>query len=204
MRVFFSVLALAFSLLRCGEVVERTGEVVDVFTNVEGGDTSAAKTTRLAFERSYLPQQHYLVFRQRLPLEEMSGFLAQESEALLAAATRAGIEPTGSVSALFYEWNTSTNTGEAAVALPVAPGTQLSPYVTIKLPSAPVIQTELTGDYAGLSAAHFGLDSEIKRLGLVADVPTIEEYLIGPLDSVDPAGFRTKITYRLQSAPLIQ
>ena len=159
-----------------------------------GGDTTA-RALSLEFTERQLPERHYLVFRQRLPLLDMNGFLAMEARTLGAAAGAKNIEPNGPATALFYEWDVERGVGEAAVALPVAAGTTLPPYVTIVLPATRALSATLNGPYDGLGAVHYALESELRRRGLSPATPSIEEYLVGPAQGATPENFVTRVTY---------
>lgn len=146
-----------------------------------------------------LPERHYLVFRERLPLDNMTGFFGIESKALAEAAEKAGIKAQGPPTGLFYEWNESSGIGEAAVALPVAAGTKLSPYVLITLPPTKAFEATLAGDYTGLGAIHYGLNAQFQaQPDLKPLAPSIEEYIKGPLDGVEEKDFVTRVLYPIQ------
>ena len=142
-----------------------------------------------------LPAKHYLVLRERLPLDHMDGFFGIEFPILLDKAKAAGIQPTGPISALFYEWNTESGIGEAAVALPVPADSELPGYVLVSFPPTRAFTTDLEGPYTGLNAIYYGLEAQFKLQGLTIGLPTIEEYIRGPLDSVAEASFLTRVIY---------
>lgn len=142
-----------------------------------------------------LPVRHYLVLRQRLPLDNMNGFMAIECAALKAAAAEAGIKAKGPLTGLFYEWDTEQGIGEAAVALPVNAAVELAGYVNIELPATQAIAAELEGPYTGLGAIHFGMEAQLKLQKRSAKTPSIEEYIVGPADGAQEADFKTRIIY---------
>jgi hypothetical protein len=182
------------SLYSCGDApaAEEKEEVIS--TSIEGGDTSV-QVRQLDYLDLDLPKRHYLVFRQELSFLDMNGFLGMESEALSVAATKAGIIATGPMTTLTYAWDTRRGWGDAAVALPVAAGTKLPPYVTITLPPAKAIALDFKGTYDALSAMHYGLNAELMRRSLQPVLPSIEEYPVGPLQVEDPNDFETRIIY---------
>lgn len=193
LRYFLSSLAFLL-LLNCGGNQETTAEETIIGTETTGGDTTVS-VLQLDYLELDLPDLHYLVFRQELSFQDINGFLAMESEALSVAATKAGVVATGPMTTLTYAWDTQRGWGDAAVALPVAAGTQLPPYVTITLPASKAIALELKGTYDALSAMHVSLDQELQRRGLKATYPSIEEYTVGPLQVQDPNDFVTRIIY---------
>lgn len=193
LRYFLSSLAFLL-LLNCGGNQEATAEETIIGTETTGGDTTVS-VLQLDYLDLDLPDLHYLVFRQELSFQDINGFLAMESEALSVAATKAGVVATGPMTTLTYAWDTQRGWGDAAVALPVAAGTQLPPYVTITLPASKAIALELKGTYDALSAMHVSLDQELQRRGLKAIYPSIEEYTVGPLQVQDPNDFVTRIIY---------
>ncbi len=181
-------------LFSCGNAGEADTEETIVASATVGGDTSVS-VMQLEYVDLDLPERHYLVFRQELSFQDINGFLAMESEALSVAATRAGIVPTGPMTTLTYAWDTQRGWGDAAVALPVAAGTKLPPYVTITLPATSAVALDLQGPYDALSAMHVSLDQELQRRGLTPVNPSIEEYNVGPLQVQDPNEFVTRIIY---------
>jgi effector-binding domain-containing protein len=182
----------------CTSTEPETAEETILSKEIEGGDTTA-RVTELDYLELDLPERHYVVFRQDLSLLDMNGFLGMETEALNKAAKESRLKTTGPSTSLFYEWDTDRGWGDAAVALPVAAGTSLPPYVTIALPPQKAIALELNGPYDGLTAMHYALDAELKRRGLTAAKPSIEEYSVGPLDTKDPAQFKTRLIYTYEN-----
>jgi hypothetical protein len=185
---YLSLLLLAL-LLACGYSCN----------NVNDAKTQQAeskiKTTDLNTEVIDLPERHYLVFRQRLPLDNMTGFFGIESKVLADAAKAAGIEPTGPLTGLFYEWNEEEGIGEAAIALPVKPGTVLGNYVPVTLPAMKAFAATLDGSYTGLGALYFGLAAQFQLQKVNAMTPTLEEYLVGPVDGVGESQFKTRVIH---------
>ncbi|MEM9835879.1 MAG: hypothetical protein AAF828_05225 [Bacteroidota bacterium] len=161
---------------------------------IDGEQTSVVERT-VDTELVELPEQYYLVLRERLPLDNMTGFFGIEAQALVDAANAAGIQALGPVTGLFYEWNEAEGIGEAAVALPVAPGTQLGSYVGITLPRARAFSAKLEGPYTGLGAVHYGLSAQFEINQVRPGVPTREEYIVGPVDGVGEGDFKTRVLY---------
>ena len=164
----------------------------------EGGD-STTQMLELEFNDLELPERPYLVFRQELNLQDMNGFLALESEALALAIAKAGVQPTGHPVNLFYGWDTDRGWGDAAVAMPVAAGTKLDPYVLITLPASRALMLQMEGAYDRLSVAHYALNEEINRLGYQPLPPSVEEYVVGPADTDNPEEFITRIYYNYET-----
>ncbi|WP_020570570.1 hypothetical protein [Neolewinella persica] len=192
---FTVLLFCLISFYSCGDATKVPAEEEEILsTTLEGGDTSV-QVMKLDYIDLDLPERHYLVFRQELSFLDMNGFLGMESEALSVAATKGGIVATGPMTALIYVWDTDRGWGDAAVALPVAAGTKLPPYVTITLPATKAIALDFKGTYEALSAMHVSLDQELKRRGLEHALPSIEEYTVGPLQAEDPNDFETRIIY---------
>ncbi|WP_273444770.1 GyrI-like domain-containing protein [Neolewinella agarilytica] len=195
---FMTITLLMVCCFACTSTEPEAAEETILSKETEGGDTTARVTT-LEYLELDLPERHYVVFRQDLSLLDMNGFLAMESDALNKAAKEAKLKTTGPSTSLFYEWDTDRGWGDAAVALPVAAGASLPPYVTIALPPQKAIALELDGPYDGLSAMHYALDAELKRRGLTAAKPSIEEYTVGPLDTKDPTQFKTRLIYTYEN-----
>lgn len=189
--VLYCVLSGALLLTACTGEAPATG-IID--QREEGGDSTVV-VTQLEYLDLELPERHYLVFRQELSLLDMNGFLAMESEALSVAATKANVVATGPLTSLFYAWDTERGWGDAAVALPVAAGTQLPPYVTVTLPATRALALDMDGPYDATSAVHVALARELSRRGLDPVAPSVEEYPVGPLQTSDESAFRTRIIY---------
>lgn len=200
MRSWFPV-SLPFSVLlvvSCGSPSPpQTPEEEVVSVQQEGGRTTE-QSFEVEFQELDQPEQHYLLFRQELNLLDMNGFLAMESEAIATAVAEAGIKPTGYPVNLFYGWDTDRGWGDAAVAMPVAAGTTLKPYVLVTLPETKALMVEMKGSYDRLSVMHYALNEEISRNGYKPIPPSIEEYVVGPADTDDPAAFITRIYYNYE------
>lgn len=158
-------------------------------------DKSNEKIVDVAPTLVDLPERTYLVLRQELPLDNMTGFFGIESQALVEQAKAAGITATGPISGLFYRWDMEAGVGDAAVALPVAPGTTLKGYVPITLPACQAFTAEYNGPYTGIGAIHYALEAQFELQKLTPGIPSIEEYHAGPVDDVSEENFRTKIIY---------
>lgn len=166
-----------------------------IATEMIGGQPEVTAVTELDYEELDLPERHYLVLRQALPFAEVNGFFGIESEALMLAATRAGVVATGPLSLLTYVWDGERGRAELAVALPVAEGTELAPYVTITLPESPALALEVRGSLDQLSPVHLALDHEVRRRRVLPLLPSVEEYVVGPLQTSNPDEFVTRIVY---------
>ena len=191
-RYYFFFLLIGFLSLFVS--CQQEGTVVSEEKVEEGGDTTTHALT-LAYEDLTFKDQTYLVFRQELALQDVPGFLAIEADSLTRKANRAGLKPTGPMTSLFYLWDPEGGSADAAVALPVAPGTELSPYVAIQLPDGPALAINMDGPYDRLSAFHYALSQELQNRGLEPIAPSIEEYIVGPQETSDPEEFRTRIIY---------
>ncbi len=168
-------------------------------SKLEESQSSNSQIKALDISVVDLAERHYLVIRDRLPLAIMTGFLGLESKNLVAAARQAGIEPLGPIAALFYDWDEAAGIGEAAVALPVAAGTSLAPYQLISLPSCKAFAATLQGDYTGLGAIHYGLNTQFQaQKTLQPMAPSIEEYIKGPTDGVAESDFVTRVLYPIE------
>lgn len=199
MRIVF-VLFLLITFFACAqEDAGQAGDTVEVLSVEQAGGDTSSQVLELEFRDLDLPERHYLVFRQELDLRDMNGFLAIESDSLARKAARAGLQPSGPPVSLFYGWDTERGMGDAAVAIPVAPGTNLNPYVRISLPAGKSLMLEMEGGYERLSVMHYSLNEEIQRLGLTPLAPSIEEYVVGPADTDNPEEFRTRIYYRYEN-----
>ncbi|OAV45435.1 hypothetical protein A3850_013450 [Lewinella sp. 4G2] len=173
---------------------KQEGTVVSEEVKVEGGDTTA-QSLSLDFTEIELKDATYLVFRQELSLQDVPGFLAIEADSLNNKANRGGVKAAGPMTSLFYVWEPETGTADAAVALPVEKGTKLSPYVSITLPDGPALALTMDGPYDRLSAFHYALSAELQTRGYKPVAPSIEEYIVGPLETRDAQEFKTRIIY---------
>ncbi len=189
----YCLLCLTYGLLGCGGDSAGPAEVV-VATVTDAGD-SISRTISLNYRAEELPERHYLILRKELSLTDMKVFLANESQALLAKAAAAGIQPLGPPSHLFYSWEPEKGWGDAAVALPVAAKVELPPYLNLSLPVTPALTLEFDGSYEALPALHYALGTELSRRSLHASKPSIEEHLVGPADSVPASNYRTRLIY---------
>ena len=187
------ICCFATLVLNCGTETPPAGEEV-LSVTTEGGD-STENILQLDFLDLDTVRRTYLVFQQELPFAEMNGFLALEGRRLAEEALEANVIPTGPLTSLFYRWDTEAGMGEAAVALPVEPGTKMPPYVTITLPVTKSLALDLEGSYQRLSAFHVALGDELARRNLKPVLPSIEEYYVGPLQTRDPNEFRTRVIY---------
>lgn len=190
---------LLFLLVACGTDAPSDAVQEEILSVEQTGGDTTARDLELNFFDLDLPELNYLVFRQELALQDMNGFLAIESDSLARKADRAGLESIGPPVALFYGWETERGWGDAAVGMPVGKNITLPPYVRVDLPPAKALMLEMDGSYERLSVMHYSLNAEIERLGVTPVPPSIEEYVVGPADTNNPAEFKTRIYYRYET-----
>lgn len=146
-------------------------------------------------ERVTLEPRVIVGLRQRVALDELSGFFARAIPAVAGELARAGTRPIGPPVAVYR--NEEARHFDVTVGFPVAEApASTGALVREVLPGGPAARAVHVGSYETLSQAYAGLSRWFTQRKLLPPGMMWEEYLVGP-GSVDESEYRTRIVYPL-------
>ncbi|MFI7542457.1 GyrI-like domain-containing protein [Actinoplanes sp. NPDC049599] len=146
-------------------------------------------------ERVTLEPRTILGLRQRVGLDEMSGFFARAIPAVAGELARAGTHPAGPPVAVYR--HEQDHHFDVTVGFPVTeepPSTDA--LVREVLPGGPAVRAVHVGPYETLTQAYAGLGNWFTQRKLHPPTVMWEEYLAGP-GAVNETEYRTRVVYPL-------
>ena len=146
-------------------------------------------------ERVTLEPRVIVGLRQRVTVEELSGFFARAIPAVAGELARAGTRPAGPPVTVYR--NEEAGHFEVTVGFPVAEASaSIDALVCEVLPGGPAVRALHVGSYETLSQTYAGLSHWFNQRRLWPPDMMWEEYLAGP-GSVGESEYRTRIVYPL-------
>ncbi|MCC6282722.1 MAG: SRPBCC family protein [Saprospiraceae bacterium] len=141
-----------------------------------------------------LPLMYYVGVRAQTDTAQIPEFYATNLPKALEAVTKAGLQPGGPPSGLFWTWQNGMS--DMAAAVPTA---EVKKYAD-DIESFPVggglaLVINYFGPYAGTGEAHLALDDYMLEKNLVNIPPVIEAYVTDPATEPDTAKWLTKVIY---------
>jgi effector-binding domain-containing protein len=146
-------------------------------------------------QETTLPGRHYLMHREVVSFADMGNFFQTHMPRLATDMQNAKIAMAGTPSGLFYKWDEARQESDAAVAIPVAPGTSLKGYSMLEMPGGKALLIDYYGSYEGSAVAHEAMDKYMKEMNLSLKGPVLEEYVTDPVSEPDTAKWHTKVIY---------
>jgi effector-binding domain-containing protein len=133
--------------------------------------------------------------RQRVTVEELSGFFARAIPAVAGELARVGTRPAGPPVTVYR--NEEAGHFDVTVGFPVteAPAST-DALVREVLPGGPAVRAVHVGPYETLSQTYAGLSQWFSQRRLLPPGLMWEEYLAGP-GSVDESEYRTRVVFPL-------
>lgn len=119
--------------------------------------------------------------------EEIYGFIGKNK-----------LEVKGTMSALYYKWDTKARRVDLAVSVPVDKEARPEGKISIiKISDLKCATLEVMGDYSGLGKAHDKMEKWLTENKKEGKSPVIEEYVTDPSTQKDPMMVLTRIWYPL-------
>ena len=134
--------------------------------------------------------------RETVARDDVTETLGRTFQAVHAALSQQGIEPSGSPFARYHEFGNSV---DLEAGLPVASAIQ--PEGTVKpsqLPAGPAAIAVHVGPYEGLSATYDAISTWMQQAGRAASGGPWEIYLTDPSTEPDPAKWLTEILWPMR------
>lgn len=159
----------------------------------------AAKTVfkDLEIKQEELTPKTYLGLREVVSWAGMSDWFAQKFGTIYPATAKAGIEPTGAPSAIYYVWDEANQQADVMACMPAAEGASLE-NLTAETVSGKAIVIDYYGSYEGSGTAHEAMEEYMKWHGVEYGGLAMEEYITDPMNEPDTAKWHTRVTYTVK------
>jgi len=160
------------------------------------GTNAVAEQPMDDVERVTLEPRVIVGLRQRVALDELSGFFARAIPTVAGELARMGIRPAGAPVTVYR--NEQAGHFDVTVGFPVAEAAvSTDALVREVLPGGPAVRALHVGSYETLSQTYAGLSHWFNQRELWPPAMMWEEYLAGP-GSVDESDYRTRVVYPLR------
>ena len=146
-----------------------------------------------------MPATQYYGQRATVPFDSMQTFFATWFPALMGDVMADGLTPTGSPSAVYWDWDEETRMADMAAAIPVTIPDDYdagsSPHLVIDLAPQTVTRFDHYGSYESMMESHQRIMDFMDANGLLIGDLVIEEYITDPMSEPDTSKWLTRITY---------
>lgn len=160
-------------------------------------DVDKAHVPSYTVTTSEWPAKLYVGKREVVKWADMQAFFGKHFGANMAAAGKAGVQPAGAPSGVYFEWNEKDQTADMIAGIPVAMDAKgkLKGLDLYETPASKALTIDYYGGYNGMMAPHMAMDRYIKENNLTHHANVIEEYLTDPGQEPDSTKWLTRITY---------
>ena len=145
------------------------------------------------------PATTFAMVRQQVKWTDLSSFFAEHIPIIYQEAKNANTTA-GTASGLIFDWNVQTQQGDIAAAVPIGAGAKINnPIVqSFSLPASKAIFVNFNGPYDKLPDAYNSIQRYLSEHKLKNRIPSIEQYISGPMNEKDSSKWLTKIVYLVE------
>lgn len=143
------------------------------------------------------PAKLWVGKREVVKWSDMKDFFSKHFGDGMAAVGKAGVQPAGAPSGVYFEWNEKEMTADMIAAIPVAMDAKakLKRLDLYESPASRALTIDYYGGYSGLMEPHSAMNEYINTNKLEHHSNVIEEYLSDPGSEPDSTKWLTRITY---------
>ena len=143
------------------------------------------------------PAMLYIGKREVVKWDDMKDFFGKNFGTGMGAAGKAGVQPAGPPSGVYFDWNEKEMTADMIAGIPVAADAKakLKGMDLYEAPASKALVIDYYGGYSGTGAAHEAMDAYMKANNLTMNTNAIEEYVTDPGSEPDSAKWLTKVIY---------
>ena len=152
-------------------------------------------------ENIFAPKR-YLIIRKTIPMSEVANkdMYDEAGKKLGAYIQEHEVEVIGPWSVLYFTWDMEHQTTDMGIAFPVAgvEAVQGSELTLVDVPESPIATALYEGSYEHMKEPHRALMAYMREKGYTkgkGPVMAMEEYVVGPMDDLNTAHWKTQISY---------
>jgi effector-binding domain-containing protein len=155
-----------------------------------------SETDGLVIESISFEPKVYLIKREKVKFDKIQSFFAKHFGGLFGGLGKAGIEPTGAPSAIYYMWDEENMEADMAAAAPIGDDSiELDGYESLTVDQSNALKVAYYGAYEDIGSAHEAMDKYMVSNGLEFNEICIEEYITDPGSEPDTSKWLTNIYY---------
>ena len=147
-----------------------------------------------------IAEKLYILKKDSLSWDSIPSYCAKNIPLIYKAIEKAKIEIAGSVSNLYFNWDSVSKTAFVAVAIPVIGNakTKVKGFETFLVSAGKNLHILYRGSYNKIGNVHYAMNDYMKENNFLQQTPVIEEYSIGPDQESDSSKWVTNVYYRVK------
>jgi effector-binding domain-containing protein len=145
------------------------------------------------------PATKFAMVRQEVKWSDLLPFFSEHLPIIYQEAKNANTTA-GTACGLIFNWNTQTQQGDIAAAVPVGDDAKINnPIVqAYSLPASKAVYVNYHGSYDKLPEAYNSIHRYLSENKLKERSPSIEQYISGPMNEKDTGKWLTKIVFLVE------
>jgi effector-binding domain-containing protein/uncharacterized protein YndB with AHSA1/START domain len=145
------------------------------------------------------PATTFALVRQQVKWSDLLSFFSEHLPIIYQEVQNANASP-GTASGLIYAWDEKNQQTDIAAAVPVPAETKInSPVVqSTNIPASKAVFVNYHGAYDKISDAYNSIRQYLSENKLKEKIPSIEQYISGPVNEKDTAKWLTKIVFLVE------
>jgi effector-binding domain-containing protein/uncharacterized protein YndB with AHSA1/START domain len=166
---------------------------------IEKKPAASANSTVYEVKEMNFPSSIFAIHRQQIKWSDVQAFFSGQLSHIYDEATKANANP-GTPAGIFYKWDTQNQQTDLAAAFLVSAGTTIADTSIniINFPASKALYVNYYGAYDKLTDAYNSLGKYIAANSLKQKIPSLEQYIRGPLNEKDTSKWLTKIIFLVE------
>lgn len=158
-----------------------------------------ASSTLYEVQTMNFPATTFAIVRQQVKWPDLLSFFEEHLPIVYQEAQNANASP-GTAAGLIYVWDERGQQADIAAAVPVAAGTKInSPLVqSVNIPASKAVFVNYSGTYDKIQDAYNSIEKYIADHKLKERSPSIEQYMVGPMNEKDSSKWLTRIVFLVE------
>jgi effector-binding domain-containing protein len=145
------------------------------------------------------PATTYAIVRQQVKWNDLQSFFSEHFPIVYQEVQNANASP-GTASGLIYAWDEKNQQTDIAAAVPVAAGTVINNPIVLStnIPASKAVFVDYHGAYDKIADAYNSIRQYLSENKLKEKIPSIEQYITGPVNEKDSSKWLTKIVFLVE------
>ena len=146
------------------------------------------------------PATLYFGERKRVKWSELKAFYAENLMKSMGIIQKAGVQPIGAPSGVYFEWDEKNQEADLLAGIPVPSDAKgkLKGMTFYETPASKAYHIAYYGGYMGVGKAHEAMDAKMKVDGVAMNANVIEEYVTDPDQEPDSTKWLTNVIYLIK------
>ncbi len=169
---------------------------------VEAEATAAKEKSAPSMEIASMDRPATLYFgeRRRVKWSELKAFYAENLMKSMGIIQKAGVQPIGAPSGVYFEWDEKNQEADLLAGIPVPSDAKgkLKGMTFYETPASKAYQIAYYGGYMGVGKAHEAMDARMKTDKVSMNANVVEEYVTDPGAEPDSTKWLTNVIYLIK------